>query len=149
MYFSCNFSISSTLRHLHILIVDPVQCNFLLRLILCWNAVVVSTKKITLAFFLLYQHTYTKAFYIWWHFGGYEMGSLLVIRIPQYTCTIAYKKTGIFVKAKKKKYILQLKYIRGFHSHPLGQSLQKKNTIRDGNYPKLKQGNLSKFFHQN
>ena len=59
------------------------------------------------------------------------------------------KKPGIFVKAKKKKYILQLKYIRGFHSHPLGQSLQKKNTIRDGNYPKLKQGNLSKFFHQN
>ena len=103
MYFSCNFSISSTLRHLHILIVDPVQCNFLLRLILCWNAVVVSTKKITLAFFLLYQHTYTKAFYIWWHFGGYEMGSLLVIRIPQYTCTIAYKKTRHFCKGKKKE----------------------------------------------
>ena len=102
---------------------------------MCWNAVVVSTKKITLAFFLLYQHTYTKAFYIWWHFGGYEMGSLLVIRIPQYTCTIAYKKTGIFVKAKKKKYILQLKYIRRFYSHPLGQSLQKKNTIRDGHHP--------------
>ena len=103
MYFSCNFSVSSTRRLSHILIGDPVQCNFLLRLILCWNAVVVSTKKITLAFFLLYQHTYTKAFYIWWHFGGYEMGSLLVIRIPQYTCTIAYKKTRHFVKAKIKE----------------------------------------------
>ena len=82
---------------------DPVTCNFLLRLILCWNAVVVSTKKITLAFFLLYQHTYTKAFYIWWHFGGYEMGSLLVIRIPQYYLYYCLqKKPGIFVKAKKR-----------------------------------------------